>query len=117
MKTKLFLLTLILMVCSCVKDEPVEPTPIPPVVVEGFGCVEVHVSKTNIESVKFEKGYDVYFFDNIRMYWGTAGDYYVKFCDIKNLEFDYYIRYKDNSTMSKGKITVVKDQTVILWGI
>lgn len=116
-KLTLILAILLIGLSACKKSEPVQPTPTPPVVVEGFGCVEVHVSKMNIESIKLEKGYDVYYYDNIRMYMGTPGDYYVKFCDIKNIELNYTIKYRDNSTVSKGKITVVIDQTVILWGI
>jgi hypothetical protein len=108
--------TVLLIVNGCKKDETVKPIEQTPVIVEGFGRLQVNVSKMNIKEVYLVSGYDVYKL-RTNTYVGSNGAYYCAFIEIKNKTYNYTVTYTDNSYISSGKVTIIKDETVIIQGL
>jgi hypothetical protein len=112
----LILAILLLGLSACEKKEEVKPDPITPVIEAGYGDLKVNLSSANLKAVDLVCGYDVYHFTT-NVYVNTGSGYYVIFPDIKNLTYDYSISYKNNSTVSTGKVTIIKDETVNINGL
>jgi hypothetical protein len=116
MKKLLFIAVILLLgLSNCKKDETVTPTP-EPSIVEGYGKLTVNTTNMNIKSVDLTSGYDVYKFTT-NTYGGVQGAYHCTFSGIKNKTYDYSISYLDNNKLSKGIITIIKDETVIIHGL
>jgi hypothetical protein len=118
MKKSIFftIVVIIMALVSCEKKEEAKPDPITPVIEAGFGDLKVNLSSTNLKAVDLVNGYDVYHFTT-NVYVNTGSIYYVIFTHIKNITYDYSISYKNNSTVSTGKVTIIKDETVNINGL